>query len=60
MKEFYVPVDLTEKDGVQALNYSEKLVKKYMQYAPKETKIPYEGMVLVSVILFYFIATRKS
>lgn len=46
MEEVYVPADLTEKDDVQALNDSEHLVEKYMQYATKETKIPCEGMVV--------------
>jgi nucleotide-binding universal stress UspA family protein len=46
MEEVYVPVDDAAEDEVSALNDSEKLVEKYMEYAAKETKIKCEGMVV--------------
>jgi hypothetical protein len=40
MEEVYVPVDDAAEDEVSALNDSEKLVERYMEYAAKETKVP--------------------
>jgi len=39
IEEVYVPSDSLGKTEVEALDESEKLVEKYMEYAAKETKV---------------------
>jgi len=39
IEEVYVPSDSPGKTEVEALDDSEKLVEKYMQYAAEETKV---------------------
>lgn len=39
MEEVYVPTEALGKTEVEALDESEKLVEKYMEYAAKETKV---------------------
>jgi len=46
IEEVYVPSDSPGKTEVEALDDSEKLVEKYMQYAAQETKIKCEGVVV--------------
>ncbi|KAG0627142.1 hypothetical protein M758_2G176800 [Ceratodon purpureus] len=46
MEEVCVPTETLGKTEVQALDESEKLVEKYMEYAAKETKIKCEGIVV--------------
>lgn len=46
IEEVYVPSQIAGKSEVEALNQSEKLVEKYMEYVNKETKIKCEGIVV--------------
>jgi len=46
IEEVYVPGQIAGKSEVEALNQSEKLVEKYMEYVNKETKIKCEGIVV--------------
>lgn len=39
IEEVYVPSQIAGKSEVEALNQSEKLVEKYMEYVNKETKV---------------------
>lgn len=39
MEEVYIPTETLGKTEVEALDESEKLVEKYMEYAAKETKV---------------------